>query len=80
MNDRKEFWELELPLQKESGLSMRAYCLDKGLSYSSMIYWSRRLRTLEPMEKLVEIPGPSTAICFRLEVTLANRIFRLVLE
>lgn len=80
MNNRKDFWERELPLQIGSGLSMRAYCQEKGLSYSSMIYWSHRLRNQEQSETLVEVPKSPMEFRFRLEITLADRIFRMVLE
>jgi len=80
MIDSKVLWEQEFASQKGSGLSMRAYCREKGLSYSSMIYWSRRMRIPEQPAEFVEIERSPSEFCFRLEITVAGRTFRLVME
>ncbi len=53
LREGREFWSLALALQRESGLTMAAFCRREGLSDKAFSRWKRRLslppeRTAEP--------------------------------
>jgi len=58
-------WKKIIKCWKKSGLSIRSYCKQKGLKYSSFAYWKKRVespksaniskRTAYPLEKWKEI-------------------------
>jgi hypothetical protein len=41
----RDFWSRHLGAQERSGLSMRAYCEEQGLSMSTFQLWKRRIRS-----------------------------------
>ncbi|USF88401.1 IS66 family insertion sequence element accessory protein TnpA [Candidatus Endoriftia persephone] len=49
-NDSSLYWQQHVAAWQDSGLTQRAYCAQRWLSYPSFGYWARKLRrTDKPM-------------------------------
>lgn len=48
---RREYWSEVLSTQAASGLSKKAFCVDRGINAATFYYWQRRLRTLAQDER-----------------------------
>ncbi len=57
---REEFWRRALARQRQSGLSVRAFCAAEGLAPATFYLWKRRLRrpvlTLSPPKRIEFAP------------------------
>lgn len=61
---RQEFWKQQLEACSRSGKSLQAFCRERGLSYSSLCAWKRRLgfsksRKTSDTVAITVLPGPS---------------------
>jgi len=55
---RLSHWAVIMREQSESGLSIKAYCKQIGISTNTYHYWQKKLR-LAACEKLSTVPQPS---------------------
>lgn len=46
--ERQAFWKEQLEACSRSGMSLQAFCKERGLSYSSLCSWKRRLGFSKP--------------------------------
>jgi hypothetical protein len=60
--DRERRWRRFLAVQARSGLSVRAYCREKGLPEASFYYWRREILRREQEEQSSETGGPSEGL------------------
>src|SRR5580658_2427921 len=63
--DRSGHWAKTIAEQEESGLSVPAFCREKGVCAGSFYHWRRRLRTVDESVRfaLVEMkPAPDCAV------------------
>ena len=75
--DRCGHWAKTIAEQEESGLSVPAFCREKGVCAGSFYHWRRRLRTVdEPVRfALVETkPVPDCAAPLELIFTSGERL------
>ena len=75
--EKKRYWENHLKLFKKSGLTQRAYCRQKGISYWSFNHWKRQLEQAAMPTKFIELkPAEKTNFCEPsvIEIILANHI------
>ena len=42
-SDRQQFWRMVLETWQASGLSVRQFCKDEGLSEASFYFWRKKL-------------------------------------
>ena len=57
--DKKKFWEEQIRIWQESGLSQSEYCKRHGIRQSQWYYWRRRCRDTETGLTLVPLRLPS---------------------
>lgn len=50
---RREHWSEVLSTQAASGLSKKAFCVERGINAATFYYWQRRLRSLAQDEQQV---------------------------
>jgi hypothetical protein len=75
--DRCGHWAKTIAEQEESGLSVPAFCREKGVCAGSFYHWRRRLRTVdEPVRfALIETkPAPDCAAPLELIFTSGERL------
>ena len=75
--DRCGHWAKTIAEQEESGLSVPAFCREKGVCAGSFYHWRRRLRTVdEPVRfALVETkPAPESAAPLELIFASGERL------
>lgn len=71
--EREQFWKEHAKLQRQSGLSRKAYCLKHQLNYDQFGYWESKWRQQKVVSRLLpvhlnrpvktsDIPRPET-IC-----------------
>ena len=68
-------WRARLAEQERSGLSVKQFCKERGLTEYSFYAWRKRLRKKEPVRfALVDRPAmqPETAMEVSLELVLAS--------
>lgn len=75
--ERRSYWLAAIELQAESGLSVRQFCRQEGLSEPSFYAWRRRLAT--PREPALAKPVPPAAPNF-VPVHVADSDSPLVIE
>jgi transposase-like protein len=46
--ERRAFWQAALELQRESGLTIRAFCKQEQLAESAFHFWKRELQRKQP--------------------------------
>ena len=56
---KRKFWEKQICLWQESGLSQSEYCRRHGIKSSQWFYWRRRCRDVESNLTLVPLKLPS---------------------
>jgi transposase-like protein len=63
-SERAEFWRMVLDEQAKSGLSIRAYCRQEGISEPSFYHWRRTIEersaivergAVEPTDRLLQV-------------------------
>ena len=71
--DRSRHWAKTIAEQEESGLSVPAFCREKGVCAGSFYHWRRRLRTVDESVRfaLVETE-PATDCAAPLELIFAS--------
>ncbi|MCL1164439.1 helix-turn-helix domain-containing protein [Shewanella chilikensis] len=52
---KRTHWASVIEQQKQSQLSIKQFCEDKGISYQTFFYWSKRLRSPETVQTLQPI-------------------------
>ncbi|MGI2168529.1 IS66 family insertion sequence element accessory protein TnpA [Shewanella oncorhynchi] len=52
---KRTHWASVIERQKQSQLSIKQFCEDKGISYQTFFYWSKRLRSPETVQTLQPI-------------------------
>ncbi len=52
---KRTHWASVIEKQKQSQLSIKQFCEDKGISYQTFFYWSKRLRSPETVQTLQPI-------------------------
>ena len=57
--EKREFWEEQIRIWQESGLSQIEYCKRHGIGQSQWFYWRRRCRDTETGITLVPLKLPS---------------------
>lgn len=70
-----EEWRQIIDGQQSSGLTVAAYCLDRGITQGSFYTWKRRLRSpakpnRSPKPAFVEVTPPRAATAGTIEVCL----------
>lgn len=53
---RRRQWETRIARWRASGVSMAAYCRQRGLSYTAFVWWRRRLEQAITSSPLTLIP------------------------
>jgi len=71
---RDENWRARIAAQERSGISVKQFCREQGLTEQSFYYWRKRLQTPAPMRfALVEAePRRGTADQAALELVLTT--------
>ena len=70
---RREFWRQFVAQQQHSGMSVRAFCRQRGTSEHSFYQWRKRLAAQLPVKfALVEMNASSLNKALPLEVLLAS--------
>jgi transposase-like protein len=70
---RLDFWRQVVAKQQQSGISVRAFCQQHGISEYSFYHWRKRLREQLPMKfALVETSQSAPAAVAVLEVILTS--------
>jgi hypothetical protein len=75
--DRCGHWAKTISEQEESGLSVPAFCREKGVCAGSFYHWRRRLRTVEEHVRFALIetkPAPDCAAPLELIFTSGERL------
>jgi hypothetical protein len=57
--EKKKFWEEQIRLWKESGLSQSEYCKRHGIRTNQWFYWRKRCQDTEASLTLVPLKIPS---------------------
>ncbi len=81
-SSKQIFWKTHLEAQPASGMSIKAYCHEHGLSFSSWCYWRKRLsgsstsqaEPLNPFTSLVMPDFTSSVIRLRAGVSVQLEI------
>lgn len=55
--DRIKFWSKHVKTYSSSGLTQRAYCREKNLSYWTFNNWKRHFDISKPASEFIEIPA-----------------------
>lgn len=58
-DDQKQFWQMAIETWKSSGLSVRRFCKQEGLSEPSFYSWRKKLTSVQPSEADKVKAGPS---------------------
>ena len=78
MGPRNEAWRERLAAQKQSGISVKQFCDQQGLTEQSFYYWRKRLQAPASMRfALVEAAprqGPAEHIALELVLTTGERL------
>ena len=78
MGSRSEDWRAWLAAQSQSGVSVKQFCAQQGLTEQSFYYWRKRLQTGAPMRfALVEAEprrAPAEHIALELVLTTGERL------
>jgi transposase len=61
-SDQRQFWQMVLETFKSSGLSVRQFCKQEGLTEPSFYSWRKRLAANESEQRIKIIPEPSSFI------------------
>ena len=70
---RREQWRAMIDKQAQSGLSIRAFCIQEGVRDADFYHWRKRLREAEPMRfALVEAGGTALSAPGPIELHLAS--------
>ena len=78
--EQRQFWQMAVETWRASGLGVRAFCRQEGLSEPSFYAWRRRLTTTVPAEEgkrssepqpFIEVPLPAAQPA-GLELVLAS--------
>lgn len=74
MGPRDEAWRSRISAQERSGVTVKQFCAQQGLTEQSFYYWRKRLQTPASMRfALVEAePGRGPAQYAALELVLRN--------
>src|SRR5260370_38142152 len=78
LGSRSEDWRARIAAQSQSGVSVKQFCTQQGLTEQSFYYWRKRLQTPAPMRfALVEAElrrGPAEQAAFELGLTTCERL------
>lgn len=66
---KRENWEALIAEQKESGLTISAFCRMRGLNRKTFSYQKSILKAQKPWGAFVQLGAPCT-----IELTLVNRV------
>lgn len=66
-NDQRQFWQMVLETFQSSGLSIRQFCRQEGLSAASFYSWRKRLTKADEPKADTEKASPSESF---IQVTL----------
>lgn len=73
VTEKEQIWQEHIKVQKESGLSRKAYCVKHHLNYDQFGYWVNKWRQQQPIPKLLPVhlnrPAPKP-------VTLCTLVFK----
>lgn len=61
--DRRDLWAKTISEQEASGLSVPAFCREKGVCSGSFYHWRRRLRTVDDPVRFALIETKPAADC-----------------
>jgi transposase len=79
-SSKHDFWKSHLEAQATSGMSIKAYCHENGLNFSSWHYWRKRLSASatsqpEPQNPFIPLAMPGfTSSVIRLRVGLSVQL------
>ena len=78
MGPRDEAWRARISEQERSGVSVKQFCAEQGLTEQSFYYWRKRLQTLSSMRfALVEADprrGPAEHASLELVLRTGERL------
>ncbi|MBZ5626778.1 MAG: helix-turn-helix domain containing protein [Acidobacteriia bacterium] len=78
MGPRDEAWRARIAAQKQSGVSVKQFCAQQGLTEQSFYYWRKRLQAPASMRfALVEAEprrGPAEHAALELVLTTGERL------
>jgi transposase len=60
--DQRQFWQMVLETFKSSGLSVRQFCKQEGLTEASFYSWRKRLNNPQKSDIKNELPQPEPFI------------------
>jgi hypothetical protein len=76
--ERSELWHGRLLAQRESGLTITAWCKQEGVSAWSFYAWRKRLALPKPAASLIAVPLPGVSPDAALELqTPGGYVLRL---
>ena len=68
--DQRQFWQMAIETWQSSGLSIRQFCKQEGLSEPSFYSWRKRLTQVDESDADKEAVSPSEPF---IQVSLPNR-------
>ena len=78
LGSRSEDWRARIAAQRQSGVSVKQFCAQQGLTEQSFYYWRKRLQTPASMRfALVEAEprrGPAEHAALELVLTTGERL------
>ena len=57
--DQQQFWQMVLETFKSSGLSIRQFCKQEGLSEPSFYAWRKRLTQVDESDPFIQVSLPT---------------------
>jgi transposase-like protein len=70
---KEQFWRDVLSCWPESGLTIRAYCRQRGVSEPSFYAWRRLLAQRQEPARPADAAGPVTFVPLTVQSTMADR-------
>ena len=76
--NRREYWQRQMMLCADSGMSTKEFCRENKLSYWNFMCWKRKLRNTSeqtlPLVKVPELPSADDAAAAGISLIIAGNL------